>query len=227
MSGEPGRIEIFSAVLILTGAILLLRSAGRLLSVTRARFTYGAPYREGMIVDRLLGLAMTLPVLLLGLGLAFLAWGQWGFQSNEGTIRVAQIEARRSDWGKVSVRVVPDPRYPVHEPLQGEVAGARWAVAGDFITWSPGVRWLGLHNGHRVRYLIGTRDTTGTSPTLGDQTHEIDRLPPGAAVLVRAARYIPFLTVRVEASPWFPITGHQVMTLYAIGPGYLADVASD
>jgi hypothetical protein len=222
-----GRIEVLSAVLILAGAVLLLRATGRVLRVTRARFTYGAPYREGMIADRLLGLAMTLPVLLLGLALGFLAWGQSGFQSNEGTIRVARIEARRSDWGKVSVRLAPDPRYPAHEALEGEVAGARWAVAGDFITWSPGVRWLGLHDGHRVRYLVATRDTTGTSPSPGDQTREIDRLPPGAAALVRAARFIPFLKVRIEASPWFPIAEHQVMTLYAIGPGYLADFASN
>ncbi len=227
MSEGIGRLEVLATLLTVAGALMFVRSGARLLQVAKARFTYGAPYHRGMIADRALGLLMTVPVLAFGILLAFLVWAQWGFQPNEATVRVARVEARRSGWGKVTVRLILDPLYPAHEVLEGEVAGARWAVAGDFVSWSRGVRWLGLRNGHRVRYLLGTRDTTGLSSALADQRRVLEPLPDAASHLLRAARFIPFLTVRTESSPWFPIAERQILTLYAIGPGYLADFASE
>jgi len=227
VSAGFGRLEFVAGLLTIFGSLIFVRSAGRVLASTRARFTYGAPYRRGMITDRLLGLLMTVPVLLLGLALAFLAWAQAGFQPNVAMVRVGRVEAGRSGWGKATVRLIPDSLYPGRQLLRGEVSGARWAVAGDFITWSPSVRWLGLVNGHRVRYLLGTRDTTGFSPGPGDERTVLEPLPEGASWLLRVARFLPFLQVQVEASPWFPLADHQVMNLYAIGPGYLADIASE
>ncbi len=227
MHGGPSRLEVIAAVLALAGIVMCARSLGRVLQVTRARFTYGAPYRSGMISDRLLGLLMTLPVLALGLALGFLAWAQDDFQANEGTVRVGRVEARRSGWGKVAVRLLPDPLYPGRSVIEGEVSGARWAIAGDFITWDRGVKWIGLRDGHRVRYLFGTRDTTGTTPASKEETTVLEPLPPAAARLLEVARFLPFLRVHAEASPWFPLAERQVMTLYAIGPGYLADVVAD
>lgn len=228
MNGGFGRLETIAAVLIVAGLVMGARSTARVARAIRNRFTYGAPYREGMIADRVLGLLMTLPVLLLGGCLAFFAWGQSVFQPNEGgTVRVGRIEARRSGWGKVAVRFMPDPLYPARGILDGEVSGARWAIAGDFITWDRGVKWLGLRDGQRLRYLLGSRDTTGLSPGESEQRTPIEPLPGPAAGLVRLAPFIPILKVRTEASSWFPIADRAVMTVYAIGPGYLAEVVTE
>ncbi len=227
MSEGPGRLEVLAAILAVAGCVTAVRAAARVAQATRARFTYGAPYREGAIQDRLLGLLMTIPVLFLGIGLGFLAWAQVGFQEDRGTVRVGQIEAHRSGWGKVAVRFVPDPLYPGRQVLEGEVSGARWAVAGDFIVWDRGVRWLGLRDGQRLRYLLGTRDTTGLSPGAGDERTTLEPLSDAASRLMKVARFLPFLKVRTEASQWLPLAERQVMTLYAIGPGYLVEVAAE
>ncbi|MBI1949820.1 MAG: hypothetical protein HYS34_00460 [Acidobacteria bacterium] len=224
---EIGRLEIFAALVLLLGLVLCARGSWRLIRAIRARFTYGAPYRSGTIQDRLFGLLLEIPVLLLGAALAFLALAEAAFQPNESAVRVGQIEARRSGWAKVSVRLVPDPFYPADRVLEGEIGGARWAVAGDFITWEPGIKWLGLRDGHRVRSLIGTNDTTGTTPAGRVERTPLDPLPAAAARLFSVARHLRFVRVHTETSSWFPLADRQVMILYAIGPGYLAEVVSE
>jgi len=225
--GGIGRLEILAALISIAGVILCARGSWRLLLALRARFTYGAPYRSGTIQDRLLGLLLEIPVLLLGAALAFVALAQAAFQPSETTVRVGQIEAHRSGWARVAVRLVPDPLYPSDRLLEGEIDGARWAVAGDFIAWDRSVKWLGLLDGHRVRYLIGANDTTGTTRSDRTQRTQLDTLPAAAARLLSLARYLPFLKVSSETSSWIPIADRQVMVLYAIGQGYLAEVASE
>ncbi len=225
--GGIGRLEFLAALISITGVILCARGAWRLLQALRARFTYGAPYRSGTIQDRLLGLLLEIPVLLIGAALAFVALAQAAFQASETTVRVGQIEAHRSGWARVAVRLVPDPLYPSSRLLEGEIDGARWAVAGDFITWDRSVKWLGLRDGHRVRYLIGVNDTTGTTRSDRIARTQIDALPAAAARLLTLTRVLPFLKVSTETSSWFPIADRQVMVLYAIGQGYLAEVASE
>jgi hypothetical protein len=225
--GGVGRLEIIAAIVSIAGVLLCARGAWRLAQSVRARFTLGAPYRSGTIQDRLLGFLLEIVVLLLGASLAFLALGQADFQPNESTVRVGQIEARRSEWAKVHVRLVPDPLYPSTRVMEGEITGARWALAGDFIVWDRDVKWLGFRDGHRVRYLIGANDTTGTTRSDLVERAQFDPLPPAAAHLLSVARFIPFLKVRTESSSWFTVADRQVMVLYAIGPGYLAEVASE
>jgi hypothetical protein len=225
--GGVGRLEVIAAIVSMAGLLLCARGTFRLIHSVRARFTFGAPYRSGTIQDRLLGLLLEIVVLLLGAALAFLALGQAGFQPNEATVRVGQIEARRSDWARVRVRLVPDPLYPSSRVMEGEISGARWALEGDFIAWDRDLKWLGLHDGHRVRYLIGASDTTGMTRADRIERAVFSPLPGAAARLLAVARFIPFLKVRTETSSWFPVTERQVMVLYAIGPGYLAEVASE
>ena len=222
-----GRLGIVAAIVSFAGVLLCARGTFRLVQSVRARFTFGAPYRSGTIQDRLLGLLLEIVVLLVGAALAFLALGQADFQPNESTVRVGQIEARRSGWAKVQIRLVPDPLYPSSRAMEGEIAGARWALVGDFIAWDRGLKWLGLRDGHRLRYLIGANDTTGMTRADRVERALLDPLPGAAARLLSVARFIPFLKVRTESSPWFPVTDRQVMVLYAIGPGYLAEVASE
>lgn len=226
MGGGPGRLEIIAAMVLIAGVVLCARGSWRLATAMRGRFTYGAPYRHGTIQDRLLGLVLEIPILLLGAALGFLALGQADFQANEKPIRVGRIEARRAGWGKIRVRFIPDPLYPGRQVREGEIAGARWAVVGDFITWDAGVKWLGFTDGHRVRYLFGTNDTTGLTPELQSDKTVLEPLPGAAFRLLSMARYIPFLTVRTESTRWFPLADAQVMVLYAIGPGYLVDSAA-
>src|SRR5882672_3561402 len=286
--GGMDRLEVIAAIVSIAGVVLCARGSYRLARSVRARFTYGAPYRSGTIQDRLLGLLLEIVVLLLGAVLGFLALGQADFQPNASTVRVGQIEAHRSGWAKVSVRLIPDPLYPSGRVMEQEIAGARWAVVGDFITWDRSLRWLGfrdghrvryligaseigkhtselqshrdLHSfptrrssdlgarwavvgdfitwdrslrwlgfrdGHRVRYLIGASDTTGMTRADRIERALLDPLPRAAARLFSVARFIPFLEIRSESSSWFPVTDRQVMILYAIGPGYLAEVASE
>ena len=151
-----------------------------LAGAVRSRFTYGAPYRSGTIQDRLLGLLLEIVVLLVGAVLGFLALGQADFQPNSSTVRVGQIEARRSGWAKVRVRLVPDPLYPSSRMMEQEIAGARWAVVGDFISWDRSLRWLRFRDGHRVRYLIGASDTTGMTRSDRFERALLDPLPRAA-----------------------------------------------
>ncbi len=227
MSGSPGRLEIFAVLTSLVALIIMTRSLLRTARSIRARFTYGAPYRTGTIADNLVGLLMTLPLSLLAAGLVFLAVAQAGFQPDTNTVRVAHVEARRSGWATLKVRVAPDPGYPADHLLQGEITGARWAIVGTFVRWDQGVRWLGLHDGHRMRHLIGTNDTTGTTPPDRTDRTPIDVLPPVSAALVRVARWVPFLTVHEEASPWFPMAEKQILIVYATGNGYLAETVAE
>jgi hypothetical protein len=226
--GGIDRLGIIAAIVSIAGILLCARGSFRLLAAVRARFTLGAPYRSGTIQDRLLGLLLEIVVLLLGVVLGFLALGQSEFQASESTVRVGQIEARRSGWARVAVRLVPDPLYPSSRVMEQEITGARWAVVGDFITWDREVKWLGFRDGHRVRSLIGVNDTTGTTPEDRVERALLDPLPPAAARLLSVARLIPFLKVRSESSSWFPVADRQVMVLYAIAPaGYLAESASE
>lgn len=221
-----GRLEILAGLVIAAGLALSVRGLFRLAAAIRARFTLGAPYHSGMIGDRMFALGLEIALLAFGAGLGFLALAQAGFQADESTARVGQVEARRDGWARVSVRMIPDPLYPAGRMLEGEISGARWAFVGDFITWEPGLKWIGLHDGHRVRDLIAAADTTGT--TRADRIEHVPFDPPPAAtrVLLKIARFLPFLTVRTETSDWFPVTDRQVMVLYAIGPGYLAETAT-
>jgi hypothetical protein len=226
MPGGLGRLDFIAGALTILGVVLCARGTWRFAGAVRARFTRGAPYRSGTIQDRLLGLLMEIALLAVGAGLGFLALGQAEFQPDDTTVRVGQLEARRSEWGKVAIRFVPDPLYPGRQVLEGEVSGGRWAVAGDFITWSRDMKWLGFRDGHRLRYLMGTPDSSGTSSADRSETRVLEPLPPAAFRLLATAPYIPFLQVRREASPWFRLEERQVMVLYAIGPGYLAETAS-
>ncbi|HEU4402926.1 MAG TPA: hypothetical protein VFT43_12555, partial [Candidatus Polarisedimenticolia bacterium] len=151
MGSGPGRLEIIASLTALAGLILCARGTWRLAASIRARFTYGAPYRRGTVQDRLLGLLLEIVVLLVGAALGFLALGQAEFQSDEVATRVGRVEAHKTEWGKVAVRIAPDPLYPGQRLLEAEVTGARWALAGEFITWDPEVKWLGFRNGHRLR----------------------------------------------------------------------------
>jgi hypothetical protein len=217
---------ILAAVLLALGALILSRAAWRLVIVVRARFTFGAPYRAGQIGDRLLGLVMTLPVAPLGAVLLWLALAQGAFQPTRPgeAVRVGRLDASRSGWGKTAVRLSPDPLYPERRLLEGEIEGSRWAVAGVFLDWAPGVRWLGLRPAQRVSALIGTGDPSGTAPTQKAVT--IDAPPSAARLLLQWSRWIPFLKVRRNASPWIVPAGRAVAVLYATPEGYLADTAS-
>jgi hypothetical protein len=223
----PGRLEIIAILVTLAGIVLCVRGTTRLVRAIRSKFTYGAPYREGMIADRALGLLLEIPVLAAGAALSFLALAQSAYQEIGGTVRVAQVDARRSGWGKVAVRVVPDPLYPARRVLEGEISGARWAIVGDFVSWSPGVRWLGLRDGHRLRSLLGTNDTTGLTPAARADRETIDPLPWAARRLAQADRLLPFVRVESQASRWFPPAERQVLVLYATPAGYVADVAAE
>jgi hypothetical protein len=225
----PGRCEILGAALALLGAVLLGRSLWRLAGDLRARFTYGAPYRKGQIADRALGLLLTLPVLPAGLLLVLLGLAQHAFQPTRPgePVRVGRIEARRSGWGRTAVRLAPDPLYPEKRLLEGEIAGARWAVAGDFISWAPGVRWLGLQPGHRVRSLIASADSTGLSSGAARPAVPIDALPRAALVLMRLRPYLPVLAVRQGTSSWFEPAGLRIAILYATPEGYVADAVAE
>jgi len=227
MSGAPDRLMVIAALVFLAGFVLCGRGGWRLVQALRARFTYGAPYAAGTIQLRLSGLLFDILVLLLGAGLGFIAVGQAAFQPDGPTVRVGRVEAHRSGWGRVAVRFAPDPFYPRDRVLDGEVSGARWAIVGDFLTWERGVRWLGVRNGHRVRYLVGSGDTSGTASDMKTERQPLDPLPGPAFRLLAMARYIPFLTVRSESSPWYPIEDRQVMILYATGSGYLGDLVSE
>ena len=225
MPAGVGRLEVLALLLTAAGVLMCGHGAGRLAASIKARFTYGAPYRRGQIADRLTGLLMEIPVLAAGIALVLLSFAQAAFQPVGSTVRVGRLEAGRSGWGRVSVRFVPDPLYPADQVRVGEISGARWALGGDFVAWSEALHWLGLHDGHRVRYLIGTSDSTGTTPAGRSETTEIDRLPPAARRLVRMAPYLPFVTVRTEASPWFLPAEQRTMIIYATGAGYLGEPA--
>ncbi len=227
MSGGIGRLEVIGLVVTVAGLLITGRALWRLAGAIRARFTYGAPYRAGTAKYRLVALLTGLPVPFVGAALVFLSLAQAGFQPNDGTIRVGRIDAHRAGWGKTAVRFAPDPSYPGRRVLEGEISGARWAVAGDFLDWDLGVKWIGLKDGHRVRYLIGAGDTTGTSREPARDNRVLDPLPPAAARLLALRRFLPFLTVRTETSPWFPPADRQVMVLYATAHGYLAESASE
>jgi hypothetical protein len=224
--GPPAPLVILAVLLLGAGALILLRAARRLVLVVRARFTFGAPYRAGQITDRLLGLLMTLPMAPLGAAFLWLALAQGAFQATrpDEAVRVGRLDASRSGWGKTAVRLSPDPLYPETRLLEGEVEGGRWAVTGDFLDWAPGVRWLGLRPAHRVHALLGTGDPSGTGPA--QHLVIIDAAPSAARLLLRSARWIPFLTVRRGASPWILPAGRAVAVLYATSQGYLADTAS-
>jgi hypothetical protein len=123
MSPTFGRLEMFAALLTVAGLLLAIRTTIRLVRTIRARYTYGAPYREGMIADRALGLLMALPVLVAGGLLVFLSLAMAAFQIDTEMIRVGRIEARHAGWGRTSVIFRPDPGYPGRATLEGEIPG--------------------------------------------------------------------------------------------------------
>ena len=225
----PGRCEVIGAILLLAGLLLFGRALSRVIRTTRDRFTYGAPYRPGMLADRALGLLMTVPVSLLGAALVFLGLAQHGFQPTRAAepVRVGRVEAKRSGWGKTAVEIVPEPLYPERRLLRGEIEGGRWAIAGDFISWSPWARALGLSDAHRVRALLGSADTTGMSRGAARPVVPIDAPPRAAALLLRLRRFLPFLTVREGTTSWFEPADRAIVILYVTPDGYVADAVAE
>jgi hypothetical protein len=223
--GAPGRCEIIGAVLVLLGVFLSGRSLWRLVQASRAKFTYGAPYRSGLAADRAFGLFLTLPFAPVGCLLVLLGLGQQAFQETPAgqPVRVGRVEARRSGWGRTRIQLAPDPLYPEQRLLEGEIEGARWAVSGDFISWSPGVRWLGLRPGHRVRSLVASADSTGMSSGASRPIVPIDALPRAASTVLRLRRFLPFLSLRQGTSTWFEPAERRIVILYATREGYVAD----
>ena len=217
-----------AAVLLLGGAALFIRTFWRLCASIRAKHTLGAPYRDGMIADRFLGWLMTWPLPLLGALAAFLALAQAAFQPTHPVdpVRVGRVEAKKAGWAQTAVLLEPDASYPETRPLDGTIPGARWAFEGDFVVWNPGVRWLGLVDGHRIRALLGTGDPSGTSPFSAKRVR-IDAPPRATEVLLRYARFVPFLKVRQGTSPWFPQADRRILLLYVTPEGYVADSASE
>jgi hypothetical protein len=227
---QPGRPEIIGALILLLGAILLARVLWRVVQAVRARFTQGAPYKRGQIADRLLGIPFVLPFALIGAGLVFLGLAQTAFQPTRAVdaVPVGRVEAVRAGWGRTRVRLAPDPSYPERRPLEGEIDGARWALVGEFVDFAPGIRWLGLRSGHRVRALVGSADVSGTSPSSTSTRVGIDAMPRAARCLLRVARYLPFVKVRESGSAWYGPADRRIVMLYATTDGYLADtVAGD
>jgi hypothetical protein len=224
----PALLLALAAMFLLGGGLLFLRTLGRLVRTVRARYTFGAPYREGQIADRLLGFLMTWPLPLVGVVCAFLALAQAAFQPVGGAdpVRVGRLEAKRASWGKTAVSLEPDAAYPGTRGLEGEIEGSRWAVEGEFVDWDPGVRWLGLVPGHRVRALLGTRDPSGTSPKSALRT-TIDVLPRATETLLRNARFVPFLKVRRGTSEWYPPAERRLLILYATPEGYVANFIAE
>jgi len=218
---------MFAVLLVAAGLLLTVRTTLRLVRAIRARFTYGAPYRKGMIADRALGLLLVLPILAAGGMMVFLSLAMAPFQNDAETIRVGRIEARSQGWGRTAVVFRPDPGYPGRANLEGEIAGSRWAIGGDFVTWDASVSWLGLHSGHRLRYLLGTRDPSGLSKDDGSSRAVLEELPASAAALVANARFIPFMDVKVQASQWIRPASLQVIDVHAGPHGYLADIAAE
>lgn len=227
MSPTFGRLEMFAALLTVAGLLLTIRTTMRLIKTIRARFTYGAPYKDGMIADRALGLLLVLPILAAGGILVFLSLAMAPFQPDAERIRVGRIEARHTGWGRTAVIFRPDSDYPGRVELEGEIAGSRWAIGGDFIEWDPAVAWLGLRSGHRMRYLLGTQDPSGLSREGDDGRIVLEPLPKTAAALVANARFIPYLEVKLQASQWIRPASLQVIDVHAGPHGYLADIATE
>jgi hypothetical protein len=218
---------MFAALLIVAGLLLTIRTSVRLVRTIRARLTYGAPYREGMIADRALGLLMVLPILAAGGIMVFLSFAMAAFQSDAERVRVGRIEARHNGWGRTAVIFRPDADYPGRATLEGEIPGSRWAIGGDFVVWDRAAAWLGLRSGHRMRYLLGTADPSGLSKDDGGGRIVLEPLPASAAALIANARFIPFLEVKLQASQWIRPARLQVVDVHAGPHGYLADIAAE
>jgi len=220
----PPLLLILGVLFLLGGLYVAARSLLRLLTTIRASRTYGAPYKRGQIADRFLGFLMALPLPPCGAFLLVLSLGQAAFQPTAavGPLKVADLDAARSGWGRTTVTLTPDPAYPEHRTLEGSIDGARWAVVGDFLDWAPGVRWLGLVPAHRVRALAGA-DDVGGGGTRGQRLVPIDAPPRMALLLLALDRWLPMLTVREGATPWLPQAAKSRAVLYATPDGYLVD----
>ena len=221
------RLTVIAIITSAIGLYLVVRGLVLLARAVRARYTIGAPYRRGTIPDRLSGLPFRLPFLLIGLALGGIALAQSSFQDTRETVRIGRLESRRAGWGGTAVTFRPDSLYVDPTILKGEIAGARWAVAGTFIDWSPEVRWLGFRDGHRLHHLVGTPNTTGTTPDERGEMVIIAPLPRAARLLVACDRFLPFMQARTIASKWFPPARRRAMALYATGEGYLAETAAE
>jgi len=220
-------LTAIAAGVLLLGTFLLVRSLWRLAVAVRARFTYGAPYHDGWIGQRLFATLLTLPIAPLGAVMLVIALGQAAFQPVRPVeaIRVGQMEYDRAGRDTTSVRLTPDPAYPEGRVLEGSVEGARWAVVGDFLAWDPGVRWLGLVPAHRVRGLAGAVDAGGGAIT-AERTVPIDALPAMARRLLDWAPFLPMLRVRTRSTPWMPSSERAVAILYVTPDGYITDRAA-
>jgi hypothetical protein len=223
----PMPLTAIAAGFLLAGTALVARSLWRLAAAVRARLTYGAPYHRGQIGERAFATLLTLPIALLGAGMLVIALGQAAFQPVRPVeaIRVGQMEFAKAGWGRITVRLTPDPAYPEGRVLEGAVEGARWAVVGDFLDWDPGVRWLGLVPAHRVRGLAGTGDVSGGAITAA-RTVPIDAPPRMARRLLAWDRFLPMLRVRIGSTAWMPPSERAVAILYVTPEGYITDRAA-
>ena len=223
----PPLLLVLGVLFLLGGLYVALRSLLRLAQVIRASRTFGAPYKRGQIADRAIGFLMSLPLAPCGALLAILALGQAAFQptSPGAPVKVADLGAERAGWGRTSVTITFDPAYPERRALEGAIDGARWAVIGDFLDWSPGVRFLGLVPAHRVRALAGA-DDVGGGGARGGRVVPIDAAPRAATWLLALDRWLPMLTVRTGSSPWLPQVEKGRGTLWATPDGYVVDQAS-
>lgn len=222
---RPPPLLLILGVLFLAGGLYVVaRSLLRLLQSLRASRTFGAPYKRGQIADRFVGLLMALPLPPCGALLLVLALGQSAFQPTVTgqPLKVAELDVSRAGWGTTGVRLQPEPGYPEGRTLEGTIEGARWAVVGDFLDWSPGVRFIGLVPAHRVRALAGASDVGGGG-TRGQREVAIDAAPRMARCLLALDRWLPMLKVHEGSTPWLAPVERGRAVLYATTEGYLVD----
>jgi hypothetical protein len=216
----PSRLTLFGALLFLPGVYFTLRFFSGFVRMLYRKLRKNRPYLKGSASDYLwfaLGsLAVTLAGALLLAGSAI----QSGLQAFEGTRVIGTVRAESPSEGRIHLTLDLGQTHPSPGKLEAELAGARWALEGEYLQWRGAPRWLGFQNGHRVTAVLGSARESGAPDRPEDNRALVAGTYAPWYLIHRHPAWAPMAQTSLRRSPWLSADG-STYELVVTGAGYV------
>jgi len=214
------RLTILGFLLLVPGLYYFLRFSSGFLRVLSRKFRRGKPYLKGSASDYFLFALGCFVAVLAGAGLLTASALQEGFQRVAAPLEVGTVKAETPQPGRIRLTFEMTKDYPPPRSLSADVAGARWALEGEYLRWRVGPRWLGFHAGHRIESALGSAIATGPPEREADSRGVVSGTPALSYLARRHPRWFPMAEIGPRRTPWMPAEG-KLYRIFAGRAGYV------
>ena len=216
----PSRLTLFGALLFLPGVYFTLRFFSGFVRVLYRKLRKSRPYLKGSASDYLWFALGSFAVTLAGAVLLAGSIIQNGLQAFEGTRVVGTVRAESPSQGRIHLTLDFGETHPSPGRLEVDLAGARWALEGEYLQWHGAPGWLGFQDGHRVTAVLGTAQGSG-APDRPEDTRALVAGTYAPWYLVhRHPAWARMAQTSLRRSPWLSADG-STYQLIVTDAGYV------